>query len=488
MSAILPTLYILTVAAMSVYGVMGLLTAWLYWRHRHDQFPCPTVDDADLPAVTVQLPIFNERFVVERLIQTAVSLDYPRDRLQIQVVDDSTDDTTAKAAVCVRRYQAQGVNIQLVHRNHQHGYKAGALSHALASTEGAYVAIFDADFLPPANFLRQTIPHFLTNPHLGLIQGRWGHLNPDDSPLTAAQAIAMDKHFAMDQTVRFRANLFPKFNGTAGVWRRSCMESVGGWHDDTVCEDLCLSTRAVLHGWQFRMLNDVVAPAELPNTITAFKNQQGRWAKGATQCLLKFGWQILRDRHHSLLARFYALVSLSAYIHHLLMIMLLLLQIPLLLLNYRFSPGMLLFSLVGLGQPLLFVLAQRVLHPNWRQRLRHFPTLLVLAVGLSANNGRSVLQAIFGHTHPFIRTPKGRGTDATHYFLGFDNIVWVELFLLLYALFGLLLALWQQNLGPMFLLLSCILGFGTTALLSLREAKVQRLVMEEGIGHATDYL
>ena len=479
MSAILPTLYLLTVAAMSVYGLMGLLTAWLYWRHRHDQFPCPSVDEAELPAVTVQLPIFNERFVVERLIQTAVSLDYPPDRLQIQVVDDSTDDTTAKAAVCVRHYQAQGVNIQLLHRSHQHGYKAGALAHALTTATGEFIAIFDADFLPPTHFLRQTIPHFLTTPNLGLIQGRWGHLNPDDSPLTAAQAIAMDKHFVMDQTVRFRANLFPKFNGTAGVWRRGCIDSVGGWHDDTVCEDLCLSTRAVLQGWQFRMLNDVVAPAELPSTITAFKNQQGRWAKGATQCLLKFGWQILWDRNHSLLARFYALVSLSAYVHHLLMIVLLLLQIPLLLLNYRFSSGMLLFSLLGLGQPLLFVLAQWVLHPDWRQRLRHFPTLLVLAVGLAANNGRSVLQALFGHTHPFIRTPKGRETHSTHYYLGFDNIIWVEMFLLLYALFGLLLALWQQNLGSLFLLLSCIIGFGYTAILSLREAKVQRLVMKE---------
>lgn len=479
MSAVLPILYLFTVAAMSVYGLMGLLTAWLYWRHRHDQFPCPAVDEADLPAVTVQLPIFNERFVVERLIQTAVSLDYPPDRLQIQVIDDSTDDTTAKAAVCVRRYQAQGVNIQLIHRSHQDGYKAGALAHALATATGDYIAIFDADFLPPANFLRQTIPHFLTNPTLGLIQGRWGHLNPNDSPLTAAQAIAMDKHFAMDQTVRFRANLFPKFNGTAGVWRRGCIDSVGGWQGDTVCEDLCLSTRAALQGWQFRMLNDVVAPAELPNSITAFKNQQGRWAKGATQCLLKFGWQILGDRHHSLLARFYALVSLSAYIHHLLMIVLLLLQIPLLLLNHRFSAGMLLFSAVGLGQPLLFVLAQWVLHPDWGHRLRHFPTLLVLAIGLAANNGRSVLQALFGHTHPFIRTPKGRGANTPHYYLGFDNIIWIELFLLGYALLGLLLALWRQNWGPLFLLLSCILGFGYTVLLSLREAHVQRWVMEE---------
>jgi cellulose synthase/poly-beta-1,6-N-acetylglucosamine synthase-like glycosyltransferase len=230
------------------------------------------------------------------------------------------------------------------------------------------------------------------------------------------------------------------------------------------------------------MLNDVVAPAELPNTITAFKNQQARWAKGSIQCLLKFGWQILTDRQHSLLARCYALVSLSAYTNHLLMVVLLLLQIPLLALDYHFPPGMLLFSLVGLGQPLLFVLSQQVLYADGWRRLHYFPTLVFLAIGLAASNGRSILQAIFSHTHPFIRTPKGSDTAndvARHYYLGFDSIVWVELFLLCYALFGLLLALWQQNLGPLFFLLSCIIGFAYDVALSLREAQVQRLVMRE---------
>ncbi|MEM7115291.1 MAG: glycosyltransferase [Chloroflexota bacterium] len=471
MITILSTLYVITVAWIAVYGLLGLLTLALYWRHRNDQFPLPSVADEDLPSVTVQLPIYNERFVVERLIKTAVSLDYPRDRLQIQVVDDSTDDTTEKAAVCVQTYQAQGINIELVRRQDRSGYKAGALGNALPSTTGDFVAVFDADFQPQPQFLRQTVPHFIHEPQLGMIQARWGHTNHQDSPLTAAQAIALDKHFAMEQTVRHRANLFPKFNGAAGIWRKACIEAVGGWQDDTVCEDLCLSTRAILEGWQFRFLNDVVAPAELPSTITAYKNQQARWAKGSVQCLRKFGWDILTDKNHPLVARLYAVLAMSAYATHILLLILLLLQVPLLLLNHHFSPRMLIFSVAGIGQPILFILAQQVLYSDWRKRLKHFPTMLFVAIGIAPSTSRAILQAFFGTDHPFIRTPKGRiGQANRHYYLGFDRIVWLELFMLAYAVLGLGLAIWRQNIGPLFLLMSSCLGFGYAFYLSLREA------------------
>lgn len=473
MITILATIYVLTVAWIAVYGLLGLLTLVLYWRHRHDSFPCPTIPDAQLPRVTVQLPIFNERFVVERLIKAAVSLDYPRDRLQIQVVDDSTDDTTEKAAVFVEAARRQGIDIQLVLREQRTGYKAGALANALKQATGEFVAVFDADFQPQPQFLRQTVPHFLEDPQLGMIQARWGHLNHQDSPLTAAQAIALDKHFAMEQTVRHRANLFPKFNGAAGIWRKACIEASGGWQDDTVCEDLCLSTRAILEGWQFRFLNDVVAPAELPNTITAYKNQQARWAKGSVQCLLKFGWAILTDQRHPLVARLYAVLAMSAYTTHILLLILLLLQIPLLLFDHHFSPKMLLFSAAGIGQPILFILAQQVLYKDWWKRLRHFPTMLFVAIGLAPSTSRAILQTFFGTEHPFIRTPKGRLTGANkHYYLGFDRIVWLELFLMLYAAFGLVLAIWRQNIGPLFLLMSSMLGFGYAVYLSIREARL----------------
>jgi cellulose synthase/poly-beta-1,6-N-acetylglucosamine synthase-like glycosyltransferase len=244
MIVLLSTFCLLAAVGLSLYGILGLITLWLYWRHRHVEFPLPELAPSKLPPVTVQLPIYNERYVVDRLINAAVSLDYPRDRLQIQVLDDSTDDTTQRAGMLVERYRDVGVDISLLHRSHRQGYKAGALSEALAQAQGEYLVIFDADFQPPADFLRQTMPHFKTEPRLGMVQARWGHLNSYDSPVTAAQAIALDKHFVMEQTVRHRANLFPRFNGAGGIWRRACLTDAGGWQVDTVCEDLCLSTRA----------------------------------------------------------------------------------------------------------------------------------------------------------------------------------------------------------------------------------------------------
>ena len=468
MITLLGITYVMAVALLSLFGLLGLYTLWQYWRHRYDTFPCPIVPSEDLPPVTVQLPIYNERYVVKRLIETAVALHYPADRLQIQVLDDSTDDTTGQAAALVARYQAAGVNIQLLHRDDRRGYKAGALAAALPQASGAYIAIFDADFQPPPEFLLQTIPHFLQNPDLGVIQTRWSHLNAEESPLTAAQAIALDKHFAMEQTVRHRANLFPKFNGAGGLWRRACIDDAGGWQDDTVCEDLCLSTRALLRRWQFRFLNDVTAPAELPPTITAYKIQQARWAKGSTQCLRKFGTQILLDQGQTLASRLYGLLSMAAYSSNLLLLALLLLQVPLIVARYRFSPNLIVFSVLAISQPLLFILGQQVLYPDWLRRLRHFPTLMLVAIGLAPSNGRAILQALFGHNHPFLRTPK-RGTAVRTYRLAFDWIILVELLLAAYAGLGIVLAVRQRNLGPIFFLASCFLGLSAVAILSLRD-------------------
>lgn len=463
-------IYVLAMAAMSLFGLLGLFTLWLYWRHRHDESPCPPLTET-LPPVTIQLPIFNEKYVVQRLINAAVAQTYPQELLHVQVVDDSTDDTTKIAADLVARYKEEGVHIDLVHRDNRIGYKAGALGAALPLAEGEFIAIFDADFEPRPDFLLQTIPFFMNESQLGMIQARWGHLNAGDSALTGAQAIALDKHFAMEQTVRHRANMYPKFNGAGGIWRRTCMEDAGGWQADTVCEDLDLSTRAILKGWQFRFLNEVTAPAELPASMTAYKSQQARWAKGSTQCLNKFGWDILRDRQHSWAARLYALVSMSAYSTHLLLVVLLLLQIPLIYGRYRFPTMLFVFSLIAIGQPLLFVLGQQVLYPDWLKRLRYFPTLLLVAIGLAPSNSRAILQAIWGGEHVFVRTPK-KGDMAEGkrpYRLQFDWIVAAEVFLGLYALAGLALAISQGNWGPVVFLSMCTLGFGYVSILSLRE-------------------
>ena len=477
MSDILAWIYIVAVALLSVYGLLGIFTLLLYWQHKDEEFSLPTVSTRELPSVTVQLPIFNERYVVERLIQSAVQLDYPPERLQIQVIDDSSDDTSEIAARLVAHFQGHNVNIKHVRRMHREGYKAGALAVAIDQAEGEFLAIFDADFQPQPDFLMKTIPHFLSSPEMGMIQARWGHLNAEDSSLTAAQSIALDKHFVMEQTVRHRANLFPKFNGAAGVWRRECVDDAGGWLNDTVCEDLCLSTRAVLRGWQFRFLPDVIAPSELPDSITAYKNQQARWAKGSIQCLNKYSSDILRDRKYSITARLYALVSMSAYATHLLLLLLLLLQIPLLILDVQLPSLMLLFTIVGIGQPLLFIMAQKESYSNWRRRLIHFPTLLLVAVGTAPSNSRAILQAYFGRQHPFIRTPKGMmgarfldgGDNLPTYKLHLDGIWLVEVFLAAYAALGIGLAIMRGNPGPLFLLLTSLLGFGYVAWLGLCE-------------------
>jgi cellulose synthase/poly-beta-1,6-N-acetylglucosamine synthase-like glycosyltransferase len=479
MSTLILTTYLLTALALAMYGLLGLYTLGQYWRHRHDAFPLPTPPDK-LPPVTIQLPIYNEPFVVGRLIKAAVALDYPRDRLQIQVIDDSTDQTTRIAAQLVHAYQKKGFHIALIHRRHRHGFKAGALAHATRQATGDYLALFDADFQPAPDFLQRTVPYFCQQPDLGMIQVRWGHLNDQTSPLTAAQAIALDKHFAMEQTVRHRADLFPKFNGTGGIWRKECVEDAGGWQTDTVCEDLCLSTRAVLQGWRFLFLNDVIAPAEIPASISAYKIQQKRWAKGSLQCLRKYGRSILTASHHTIAARLYALLTMSAYVTHLLVIVLLLLQLPLILLNYSLSSWMLLLTLAGLGQPLLFIRGQQVLHTNWLWRLRHFPTLLLVAVGLAPTNTLAIIEALFGRTHTFDRTPK-QGDTAVHPAFGVSTrwnwMLVAELFLALYAGVTLVTAVARQNYGPILFLLTCLGGFSYVGWLTIRESYTARIYL-----------
>lgn len=461
---LLQALTFMVLGGLALYGYLGLYTLVQFYRHRQMTAKPPIVAEAELPVVTVQLPVYNELYVVERLIRAAASLDYPRDRLQIQVLDDSEDRTATCVTALAEQYRRSGLQIDVVHRRDRRGYKAGALSNGLGAARGEYIAIFDADFEPPRDFLRNTVPYFLQDPELGLIQTRWGHLNEADSLLTAAQALALDKHFVMEQTVRFRARLFPKFNGTAGVWRRSCLEDAGGWHSDTVCEDLCLSTRAVLKGWGFHYLPDVVAPAELPASIMAYKNQQARWAKGSMQCLLKFGVDIWRDHHQGLAARLYALLTMAAYCTSLFLIILLLIQGPLLLLGVELPSLVGVFALAGVGQPLLFVLSQKRLYTDWKRRAWRLPGLMLIAIGLSATITRAVLEAVAGGRHVFVRTPKqGDAKGEGAYRLPFDPVVYAELFLALYALLMIVLALWQGTLTTLPFLISCALGFGIVA-------------------------
>jgi cellulose synthase/poly-beta-1,6-N-acetylglucosamine synthase-like glycosyltransferase len=448
-SGLLGLIYFLSACALAIYGFNILLTAGLYWRKRDLVIPVPALTDT--PRVTVQLPIYNELYVVERLIDAAAALDWQHDRLQIQVLDDSDDETTAIAQARVEFYRRRGFDIALVRRADRTGFKAGALAVGLADATGEFVAVFDADFVPPRDFLKKTIPHFGAQPNLGLVQTRWGHLNDDYSLLTRAEALALDGHFVVEQSARHRNGLFFNFNGTAGVWRRACIADAGGWQGDTLSEDLDLSYRAQMRGWQFLFLPDVVAPAELPPQIHAYKRQQFRWAKGSTQVLLKLGTQVLTKPGLGMFKRIEGLLHLSGYLMNVLMVALLLTLVPLLVLDARLPDAMIFLSFAMIGPVIVYGLSQRALYPDWLSRFRYFAVLLLLGTGIAFSNSLAVLEALTRRGNAFRRTPKFRVESESdvwqskRYALPLSWETFVELSLAAYAFIGAAIA-WQRHL------------------------------------------
>ena len=470
--------YLFATALLAVYGLNSLVLTWLYLRHRREDVFCPPL--AETPVVTVQLPIYNELYVVERLIDAVARLDYPRDRFQIQVLDDSTDETTAVAGACVDFYRAQGIDIELVHRAERTGFKAGALQHGLAMARGELIAVFDADFVPEPDFLAKTVPYFFERPRLGMIQTRWGHINANYSPLTRAQAIALDGHFVVEQTARNRSGLFMSFNGTAGIWRRECIEDSGGWQGDTISEDLDLSYRAQLLGWEFLFLPDVLSPAEIPPQINAFKRQQFRWAKGSIQCALKL-WRPVLKAPISAFKRLQAMIHLTSYLVHPLMLFLCLSYLPLMMLwkgEGRLPLAYL--SLASLGPPLLYAVSQRSLYPNWLERFTYFPVLVFLGTGIALNNTRAVWEALTRRGNDFRRTPKFCLEErkdrwaGRRYALSFNWVTVGEFSLGLYAALATCVAYAQGNYYALPFLLLYVGGFGYVAFCSLWHSLLDR--------------
>jgi cellulose synthase/poly-beta-1,6-N-acetylglucosamine synthase-like glycosyltransferase len=399
--------YLAVLFGLSGYGIHRYVIIYLFLKNRK-RAAVPAGRFEPLPKVTVQLPIYNEIYVVERLLKSVSELDYPRELLQIQVLDDSTDNTREVTTSCVEELRQRGFDVELIHRNDRVGFKAGALATGLRSAN-EFVCILDADFVPPRDLLRRTID-FFTNPKVGMIQTRWGHLNRCYSLLTRVQAMFLDGHLLLEQTARSRSGRFFNFNGTAGLWRRSCIEEAGGWQHDTLTEDLDLSYRAQLAGWKFIFLPDVVTPAELPVDMNGFKSQQHRWTKGSIQTCKKLLPTIWRSKL-PLLIKLEATGHLMSNFAYLLLACLCVLLHP----STGGPTGWVrtflidipIFLTASLSVAVFYICAQRELNPRtWMREILLLPCLLALGVGLSLNNARAVLEAMFNHQSDFARTPK----------------------------------------------------------------------------------
>jgi cellulose synthase/poly-beta-1,6-N-acetylglucosamine synthase-like glycosyltransferase len=404
--------YFFVMVILSVYGIHRYTLVYNFFKNRKNVAPAPP-EVIEWPKVTVQLPIFNERYVIERLIEAAAQFDYPRELLDIQVLDDSTDETRQVARDCVERHRALGLPITYIHRTNREGFKAGALHEGLKVASGDLVAIFDADFIPPADFLRRTVPYFVDS-KLAMVQTRWSYINRNYSVLTEVEAILLDGHFAIEHSSRYRSGLFFNFNGTAGIWRRVAIDDAGGWQHDTLTEDTDLSYRAQLRGWHFLYLPEIDCPSELPVEMNAFKSQQARWAKGLMQTAKKVLPRVMRSDEPAA-RKAEAFFHLTANISYPLMVFLSIILLPAMIV--RFYQGW--FQVMLIDFPLFvasscsissfYLAAERALYPKtWKRTFWYLPVVMAVGIGLSVKNALAVIEALCGVKSEFVRTPKYR--------------------------------------------------------------------------------
>jgi cellulose synthase/poly-beta-1,6-N-acetylglucosamine synthase-like glycosyltransferase len=481
MMSLVIIVYCIVVALLTVYGINCHVLLFLFKRRAAE---CPKEDQRlleqfyrerdiqDVPFVTTQIPIYNEINVAERIIDTVAAFDYPEGKHDIQVLDDSTDETSQVIACKVKTLRAAGVRIEHIRRGTREGFKAGALKYGLETARGDLLAVFDADFVPPPDFLRKAVPFFVLDPKLGLIQGRWGHLNRNQNIMTRLQAIGIDGHFMIEQSARSWNNLFMNFNGTAGVFRKQAILDVGSWKADTLTEDLDLSYRMQLAGWRCRYLIDLVAPAEIPANIYAFKSQQFRWAKGSMQTAIKLLPAIWRSQF-SHFKKLQATLHLTHYIVHPLMVFVAVI-VPTLLINRRFTLSPLLLLLFGgllglsfFGPSRLYLTAQKYLQEGWPKRVLLLPLLMCFGCGLAINNTRAVLEAILGKKSEFIRTPKQGDGKRKSYKPIMTPFFLFEIALGLWCLSGMVLYLTASNYLIGYFLLLYAMGFLYVGALSL---------------------
>ncbi len=481
-------LYFFSLLILFTFGAHGFVMVYHYLKTRGKEATLPPLDH--FPAVTIQLPVFNEYYVVDRLIEAVCAFEYPKDKLEIQVLDDSTDETVEIVAKTVKRFQELGYDIKHVHRTNRGGYKAGALKHGLETATGEFVAIFDADFVPNSTFLLSTLPYFYQDEKLALVQTRWEHLNSDYSLLTRTQAMALDAHFVMEQGVRNKVGFFINFNGTGGIWRKSAIFDAGNWHSDTLTEDLDLSYRAQLKGWKFKYLNDVTSPAELPAEVNALKSQQFRWTKGAIETARKILPEVWKS-NIPLRVKIHCTFHLTNNLAFPFILLAGILNVPLMFIKQQgghelYFTMMSVFVLAFIGSFLFYMFSQRAVYSDWRRRLLLFPLFMAGSMGFAVNNSRAVFEGLIKKKSEFVRTPKYKiegkkdsWLEKKYVPLKMNWVVFVEVALALYCLFGVISSLYYLEIAAVpFQLLYC-LGFSFVSALSIKHAIEARKIRHQ---------
>ena len=486
LAIMLPYFFVMTILAM--YGIHRYQLVYNFFKNRKN-IPGPPPSVTAWPRVTVQLPIFNERYVIERLIEAVAQFDYPRELFDIQVLDDSTDETQQVARDCVERYQCLGVPIAYLHRDNREGFKAGALQEGLKFARGELVTIFDADFIPPADFVRRTVPYF-ADAQLAMVQTRWTYVNRNHSKLTEAEAILLDGHFAIEHSARYRSGLFFNFNGTAGIWRRSAIEDAGGWQHDTLTEDTDLSYRAQLRGWRFLYLPEIECPSELPVEMNAFKSQQARWAKGLMQTAKKVLPRVMRS-NAPIAVKSEAFFHLTANISYPLMIFLSIILLPAMIV--RFYQGW--FQVLMIDLPLFiastcsissfYLAAERTFYPKtWKRTFLYLPFVMALGIGLAVRNALAVIEAILGKKSEFVRTPKyrveasGKNRNAwikKSYKKSAGLMPYLEIALGIYFAGAVIYSIQIENYATVPFFILFIWGYLYTGVMSLAQPQIDRL-------------
>ena len=475
-SDVILNIYFLSLLIVGLFSVETFYLTYQYWRNKRGK---PSLAGEDyMPVVTVQLPIYNEEYVAERLIKSVCQLNYPCDKLEIQVLDDSTDGTYGICADLTHFYRKQGFNITHLHRQNRTGFKAGALREGLEVACGELIAIFDADFIPNPSFLKQTVPYF-QDTKIGMVQTRWDHLNENYSLLTKAQAFGLAGHFVIEQNGRNAAGFFINFNGTAGVWRKECIQDAGNWQDDTLTEDLDLSYRAQIKGWKFVFLNEVVTPAELPAEINALKSQQYRWTKGAVETAKKI-LPLLWKSKIPLKIKIHSTFHLTNNMVYPFILILAVLNLPIIVIKNEVPQSGLYFAIFAFfiisfaSSFLFYAISQYRIYQNWIKRLWLFPLFMSGSMGLSLNNTIAVIQAFLATKTPFIRTPKYRiiGKEGSfigkHYFISLDKTVFMELLMAVYCCIAVILGFYYFEFGILPFLIMFFAGYSIIGYLSVR--------------------